>query len=134
MWIVALLTKGIRTQGVLVEKLVETSRSRRGNSKSWHWVHSFEVDGKTYGGKHMLDMGRGYDSADEGDVIDVVYDPRDPNVSRSYQAFPIVRYSLLILFIFAMTGLLAFVPMRILLRQSAGPKDEFPMGNEAHSF
>lgn len=107
-------SRGVRTQGTVREKRKEARASGRTTSTSWHIVYDFEVNGTTHSRKDMLDVGRGYDSLIEGQSIDVVYDPHNPNVNRSELSAPYVRYTAIIFFVFAMAGMLAFVPVRIL--------------------
>ena len=95
----------------------EKERSQRvgESSSSCHVVYEYEVDGRKLQNKNMLDVGRGYDAIEKGDVIDVVYDPQNPGVSRAHLAAPFIRYPMVILFIYAMGGVIACVPIRILL-------------------
>ena len=111
-------SRGVQSQAVLLEKRKERHSSRRNPSVSYHATYEFQVDGVKYSRKDMLDVGRGYDSLKEGQVVDVVYDPRNPELSRMVLAAPYARYSMTVLFIFAMAGVLAVLPLKILLRPS----------------
>ena len=42
----------------------------------------------------MLDVGRGYDAIEKGDVIDVVYDPQNLDVNRAHLAAPLRSLSI----------------------------------------
>lgn len=105
--------RGKSVEGVVVEKLKERS-TRRNSGSSWHVVYEFEVDGQVIKNKDMLDMGRGFDSIKKGDAIGIVFDPQNPEMSRTHLAAPWARYPLIIVFIFAMSGVVAFVPIRVL--------------------
>ena len=111
--------RGVSTQAVVLHKQQERSQraGKSGSSSSWHVVYEFEVGGRKLKNKNMLDVGRGYDAIEKGDVIDVVYDPQNLDVNRAHLAAPFVRYPLSILFIYAMGGMIACVPIRILLRK-----------------
>ncbi len=109
-------SRGVKTEAVVLDKRKEQHSSRRSTSYSYHAIYEFQVDGVKYSRKDMLDVGRGYDALKEGQMIDVVYDPQNPEVSRTVLAAPYARYSMTVLFIFAMAGVLAIVPIKILLR------------------
>ena len=108
--------RGVSTQAVVLRKQKESSQHAGKSSSSWHVVYEFEVDSRKLQNKNMLDVGRGYDSIEKGDVIDVVYDPQNPDINRAHLAAPFVRYPLIILFVYAMSGVIACVPIGILLR------------------
>ena len=112
------LQRGVSTQAVVLHKQKERSQraGESGSSSSWHVVYEFEVDGRKLKNKNMLDVGRGYDAIEKGDVIDVVYDPQNPDVNRANLAAPLVRYPLIVLLIFGVGGVIAYVPIRVLLR------------------
>ena len=110
------LQRGVSTQAVVLQKQKERSHRVGESSSSWHVVYKFEVDGRKLQNKNMLDVGRGYDAIEKGDVIDVVYDPQNPDVNRANLAAPLVRYPLIVLLIFGVGGVIAYVPIRVLLR------------------
>ena len=110
------LQRGVSTQAVVLQKQKERNQRVGESSSSWHVVYKFEVDGRKLQNKNMLDVGRGYDAIEKGDVIDVVYDPQNPDVNRAHLAAPLVRYPLIVLLIFGLSGVIAYVPIRVLLR------------------
>jgi len=116
---VAYLMRGETTKAHVIGKSVESHSSPgRQTSKGYYVTYEYVVDGETYQNKDMLDIGRGYDALEEGQVLDVVYDPTFPDVARTKLSRPLFRYSLITLFIFAMAGLVAFVPYYFLRRAS----------------
>ncbi len=113
----AYIQRGVSAEGVVLKKRVETiSRSGRSPSKSWYVAYEFDVDGRVLQNRSMLDMGRGYDEIKEGDPVAIVYDPENPEKSRTHLAAPWIRYPMVIFFIYAMGTVLAYVPIRTLRR------------------
>lgn len=111
------LRRGVSTEGVVLGKTQESSRRSESSSSSYHVQYKFEVNGRTLQNKNMLDLGRGYDSIKQGDTIGIVYDPQNPQLSRAHMAAPWARYPLILVFIVAMSGTLAFKPIQILRRR-----------------
>ena len=110
--------RGETVDARVIAKMGETSRSQKGDSTSYHVEYEYIVDGVNHRNKDMLDVGRGYYDLRKGQVVEVVYDPRKPQTARTKLSSPIIRYSLLSIFILAMAGLFSMFPVYLLLRSN----------------
>ena len=117
--------RGEEVQALITEKEIHlSSRSgtaRAGGGRSGggqargYWLHyTFALDGQQYETRDMLDVGRGWDDVEEGDRIAVIYDPQDPSRNRAALATPVLRYAGILIMIWGMAGLFAFVPIGVL--------------------
>ena len=104
--------RGESTQAVVLHKKKELPKNSDDGS-SWYVAYEFEIDGRNLENKNMLDLGRGFDSVNKGDLVDVIYDPRDPKTNRMHLAAPMIRYPMTIFFIFAMGGVITYAPLQI---------------------